>query len=292
MARLNMDNFFIIFLLIFTFIQGKDKKLLLVGIDGCRSDALQLAKTPNIDSLIKNGLYITNALCSINGQLTKSGPGWTTLLTGVWSDKHGVVDNSFDGLNIREYPPFNVLMSNFFDTFKMASFIMWEPILEHIFGNTLAYSRLFSKYDESMAIEASNYILETKLDAIFIDFDHVDRSGHWFGFKAKKGRYLKTIEKVDMYIGWIYDAVIERETYDREDWLIIITSDHGGIKHSHGGQSHKEKEVPIILNGSNIKKDNISRQVYLTDIVPTILNHFGLPVKYKRGLVGSSLINN
>ena len=198
MVKIKFKKSLIIFLSIFYFLEGVEKKLLLIGIDGCRSDALHIANTPNIDNLIENGVLIPNAFCSINGQSTKSGPGWATLLTGVWSEKHRVVDNSFEGSNIKDYPPFNVLMGNENDSFEMASFIMWEPILDYIFGNTLAYSRLFSTYDESIAIEAANYISETKVDAIFIDFDHVDRSGHWFGFKAKKGRYTKSIEKVDM----------------------------------------------------------------------------------------------
>jgi len=79
---------------------AQDKKLLFIGIDGCRSDALTLAETPNIDELIDKGLYIKDALCSIKGHPTVSGPGWSTMLTGVWYDKHGVIDNSFNGSKI------------------------------------------------------------------------------------------------------------------------------------------------------------------------------------------------
>ncbi|SVB68504.1 uncharacterized protein METZ01_LOCUS221358, partial [marine metagenome] len=57
-------------------LNGQNKKLLFIGIDGCRPDALTQAQTPNIDGLINNGIYINDALCSINGQPTVSGPGW------------------------------------------------------------------------------------------------------------------------------------------------------------------------------------------------------------------------
>ena len=291
MVKIKVARRFIVLLSIFYLLEGKEKKLLLIGIDGCRSDALQIASTPNIDNIIEEGLFISNALCSINGQKTKSGPGWASLLTGVWADKHGIVDNSFKRSNIKEYPPFNVLIREAKDSLKTAAFIMWEPILEHIFGNTLDYSETFSKYDESMAVKASKYISTTKLDAIFIDFDHVDRSGHWFGFKPKIGRYTKAIEQVDTYIGWIYEAITKRGTYANEDWLVIITSDHGGRNRNHGGQSLEEKEVPIIIKRSNKKQVNISSQAYLTDIVPTILDHFDVSVKHKVGLKGISLID-
>ncbi|HIE84911.1 MAG TPA: hypothetical protein EYQ00_14205, partial [Dehalococcoidia bacterium] len=51
-----------------------DKKVLIIGIDGCRADALELAQTPNIDGLIANGIYSPNAL---NEDITISGPGWS-----------------------------------------------------------------------------------------------------------------------------------------------------------------------------------------------------------------------
>ena len=37
------------------FLLGNEKKLLLIGIDGCRTDALISASTPNIDKLIEDG---------------------------------------------------------------------------------------------------------------------------------------------------------------------------------------------------------------------------------------------
>ena len=79
-----------------------NKKVLIIGIDGCRPDCLEAAQTPNMDALIKNGAYTNTAFAGgVQGksseQKTSSGPGWTSILTGVWIDVHGVKDNSFWG---------------------------------------------------------------------------------------------------------------------------------------------------------------------------------------------------
>jgi len=76
------------------------KHALVVGIDGCRSDALQAAKVPNLKSLIDKGtvcynVYVGGELNTKTEQHTSSGPGWASILTGVWADKHKVVDNEF-----------------------------------------------------------------------------------------------------------------------------------------------------------------------------------------------------
>ena len=41
---------------------AKKRKVLVVGIDGCRPDALQEARTPNIDSLASNGVSTFEAM--------------------------------------------------------------------------------------------------------------------------------------------------------------------------------------------------------------------------------------
>ena len=81
--------------------QTPSSRVLVIGIDGVRSDALTAANTPNIDALMSAGVYSPDAQ---NDDITISGPGWSDILCGVRSDKHLVVDNSFSGSNYVDYP--------------------------------------------------------------------------------------------------------------------------------------------------------------------------------------------
>ena len=257
-------------------LSGQNKKLLFIGIDGCRPDALTQAQTPNIDGLINGGIYINDALCSINGQPTVSGPAWSTMITGVWFDKHGVSDNSFSGSNFDEYPPFNVLMEESSQEYHTASFIMWTPIHTQIFGSTMDYNELHSTYDGSVAQGAADYMSTPNLDVLFLDFDDVDIAGHSYGYSPEANQYINAIENVDEYIGWVIDAMENRPTFQNEDWLVMITSDHGGIDYSHGGQTIEERQIPIILSGSLVSVETLPEQSYLTNMVPTLLHYFGI----------------
>ena len=87
-------------------------RVLVIGIDGVRPDALQIADTPAIDELISEGAFTNNT--KILGDRyreneTISGPGWSSFLTGVWADKHGVNDNTFRGENYDEYHIFSCI---------------------------------------------------------------------------------------------------------------------------------------------------------------------------------------
>ena len=81
--------------------QQQPGRVLMIGIDGVRSDALQVAVTPAIDGLISNGFFSPDAL---NDDITISGPGWSSIHCGVRSGKHNVIDNSFAGQNYVQYP--------------------------------------------------------------------------------------------------------------------------------------------------------------------------------------------
>ena len=80
--------------------------LLVIGIDGLRPDAMQQAKTPNIDTLIQNGAV--SFQCQFLGERYRkndvTAPGWSSVLTGVWADKHGVQANSFKVKHFGTYP--------------------------------------------------------------------------------------------------------------------------------------------------------------------------------------------
>src|SRR5437762_3557085 len=80
------------------------RRVLLIGIDGCRADTIRKlvenGRAPHLSALAKSGTLTWNAFAggpenAEPMQETSSGPGWTTILTGVWRDRHGVADNRF-----------------------------------------------------------------------------------------------------------------------------------------------------------------------------------------------------
>lgn len=111
------------------------KKVLILGVDGVRPDALAKAKTPHVDELIRHGAFTDTA--TILGERyrennTISGPGWSSILTGVWADKHGVHDNSFRGKNYEQFPHFFKRLKSFRPDGQTVSLVSWAPIDEHI----------------------------------------------------------------------------------------------------------------------------------------------------------------
>lgn len=110
-------------------------RVLIIGSDGTRPDAIAKANTPNLDKLIREGAFTDTA--DILGKRydknnTISGPGWSSILTGVWADKHGVHDNSFQGRNYELFPHFFKRLKSAYPDAQTVSLVSWPPVHEFI----------------------------------------------------------------------------------------------------------------------------------------------------------------
>ena len=221
---------FIILNIFLNILIASSKKVLLIGIDGCRPDVLKIANTPNIDQLINKGIFFDNTLSSVNNQPTRSGPGWTSLLTGVWYDKHTVKDNLFKNVDNSKIVTFDELLSKSSLNIKTSVLTMWNPIITKIFDKELFFTSYVETYDGSIIIESKEHILNTKSDIIFVHIDNADLAGHLYGYSLEGKKYINAIEEIDSYVGILTQSLKLRKEYKNEEWLIIVSSDHGGRK--------------------------------------------------------------
>jgi hypothetical protein len=231
-------------------IASQKRKVLIFGLDGFRSDALQQANTPHIDALIATGVYTFD---SWNMGITVSGPSWSTIFTGVWYPKHGVTDNSYAGSNYNMYPYFLSRAKQIKPNLYGVQVVTWSPMSDQVYNDG---------YDQKL-IRANNFAqwhpaVETALQNPNIDVmvaytNYVDGIGHSTGFSPSNPAYMKGIEDIDAWVGAVMDDVKSRPDYANEDWLILLVTDHGGRGTSHGGNSDEERHVWWIASGNNVQ---------------------------------------
>ena len=259
--------------------ENNTKKLVVIGLDGIRSDAAQVAYTPTLDDLIKDGLYCRTALTEIH---TTSGAAWTSLLTGVHTQKHNVLDNDFSTRDLR-YNTIFKLIKGWNPNFKTAAYSNWEPILTDIF-EPAALDDFSTGDDEEMTIRLVDAIKKQKADLHFIQLDNCDAAGHIYTYSPTSPEYIKVIEQTDELVGKIIREIRSRP--EQEDWLICTVSDHGGQDKNHGNSSMDCIQIVWIISGRAITnkeeikaENNETIQPHIVDIVPTIAKFFGYPIQ-------------
>ncbi|MCQ2463451.1 MAG: alkaline phosphatase family protein [Clostridia bacterium] len=85
-------------------------------------------------------------------------------------------------------------------------------------------------------------------DFIFSIFEFCDHVGHDTGFNLRNPDYTGAFADAEADAMQIIAAIEARETYETEDWLILITSDHGGYNSAHGAMSIQERMTFIASN--------------------------------------------
>ncbi len=263
-----------------------EKKVLLIGLDGIRTDILAEADTPNIDALIADGAFSDTA---VTRHPTVSGPGWSSMLIGVWADKHGVLGNDFAENNYDQYPDFLTRIEQVDPKLHTFAVVDWLPLGGDDSGGPLisdsvdtlvaidGYEGGFAAADARSLEIAVQHLTTQDPDAAFVYFGNTDEIGHEFDSLAPE--YRAEIEKADGYVGDLIAALRARPTYGDEDWLILMSTDHGRRDDGgHGGDTEIEKRIFFLASGPSVVAGELPETPEIVDVAVTALTHLGIEI--------------
>ena len=247
--------------------EGKTtKKAIVIGYDGCRADALNMAgdSFSGITKMRESGASVNLTYCggvnypAVNTQDTSTAPGWCSILTGEWADKTGITGNG-----ITKSLEYKTLMTTLTEEeiIGSAKFVTsWDGHFENE-DSTYALEKAYCE-EQGLDVDftfcgsdtesAGAVIKELKQedcsDFIFAIYEGPDHAGHSFGFSTNNPIYYAGFTLNDFLAYRTLNAIEARDTYETEDWLIIITADHGGYGTSHGHESIQERMTFLITN--------------------------------------------
>lgn len=251
------------------------RKVLFIGWDGVRSDALQNASTPNLDSLIQSGISSYN--CD-RGEHTVSVPGWSTILHGVWPSKHNLTKNSFRKNKYEQFPDIITIAKQFKPNLSATILSNWDDFLR-ITSNE-DYAQRYDN-DQEVSEAAINLLNDCTPDLMILHLDYPDYIGHRMGFSSSGIEYKGSIEVSDYYLGKVMEIIYSRELEYNEEWMVVVTTDHGGEGKGHGGQDdlNQTRYVWAVIRTPNSAAIQLN-QMNSVDLLPTMLkwlNIIGAP---------------
>ncbi|MBG9374949.1 alkaline phosphatase family protein [Panacibacter sp. DH6] len=301
---------------------AQKKKAVFIIIDGIPADLIEKLNTPTIKAIAGEGGF-TPAYCggekgAYNETPTISAVGYNTVLTGTWVNKHNVWDNDIAEPNYRYYTIFRYLKEAD-PSKKIAIFSTWLDNRTKLAGDALpatgnikfdyAFDGLeldtshyphdrnaeyIRKIDDTVSTVAGEYIKANGPDLSWVYLEHTDDMGHRYGDSKQ---YYDAIEAADGRIKKVWDAIQYRKKQFGEDWLIIVTTDHGRDPksgHNHGGQSDREKLGWIATNAKNLNAEFKAGTASQADIMPAIARfmHMVVPKENAMEIDGTSFIGN
>ncbi len=306
---------FTLILLLFSCSTPKEEaveRVFLITLDTTRADHIgcygyEKIETPNIDTVAREGVLFTNAICQVPVTL----PSHVSIMTGFYPPEHGVRHNS--GYILKE----NVV--------TLAEMLREKGYRSGAFVSAYAVARKwglaqgFDSYDDFFAADeegmldltpkaerraditissAVDWIRRNKDAKLFLWIHLFDPHADYeppmpFSEKYKDSPYDGEIAFMDREIGKLWQFLKTEDLWDSS--LIILLGDHGEGLGEHNEMTHSTllyestMLVPLIMKGRSLPKQRTIDDVASTvDILPTILDYLKLPIPSE--LKGKSLL--
>ena len=295
-------------------------KAVFILIDGIAADVIASVPTPNIDDISTVGgfsiAYVGGEVGSESESPTISAVSYNSLLTGTWANKHNVWDNTIEAPNYGYWDIFRIAKHHN-PLLRTAVFSTWTDNrtkllgdglpeaggnkLDHYFDGLELDTERFPRDNDSsrikaidteVAASAANFITASGPDLSWVYLQYSDDIAHRFGDSPQLS---EAVQFMDEQVGLIWAAVKQRHSRGNEDWLLVVTTDHGTVAGSgddHGGQTERERTIWIATNSQRLN-NRFGQLPGIVDILPSIATHLDLtiPADVSAGLDGQSFID-
>lgn len=296
------------------------RKAVFILLDGIPADVIERVSTPVLDDIAAAGGYTRASVGGERGGLSEtptiSAPGYMSLLTGTWANKHNVWDNNRQSPNYAYWNVFRILETAA-PSRQTAIFSTWTDNRTVLVGeghpdagnfridhsadgfelDTLAFphdaaSRYIRAIDEHVSTAAASHIEAQGPDLTWVYLQYTDDAAH---ARGDGDDFYAAVQQADAQVGRIWEAVQRRQSLG-ERWMIVVTTDHGRDSVSgrgHGGQSTRERSTWIVTNRPELSERFTTGDPAIVDIAPSILQYLriAVPAPVAREMDGVSFLS-
>lgn len=208
---------------------GTQRKVIVISIDGLSGEELQKAVPTNLAALQKNSKYSFNTLPT-----TSNAAGWVSMLTGTGFSKHQTSADNFERTEHGDDEEHGEIVNfrnvlDYVTQYKSVSTAMvttWDELRNYVRNADYAPA-----VNSDLAVKDSTISLLSKVNSlgtIMVNLRDVQKAGEDGGYTINNAKFKSAIVKSDEYIGNIVEAIKARKNYTKEDWLVVVTTNHGG----------------------------------------------------------------
>ncbi|MBR0120805.1 MAG: alkaline phosphatase family protein [Clostridia bacterium] len=242
-------------------------KVLMILVDGMRPDAVEKCGHPFAKKLSETGRYFNSAK-TVMPSVTL--PCHMSLFHSVAPDRHGILTNTY----VPQVRPVRGLCEVLRAAGKKCALVYnWEEIKDLSRPDSLAFSAYVSGhiygYDEAnrqVCRLAQSYIDADAPDFVFAYLGWSDAAGHSYGWMSEE--YLNAVNRSFEQIETLCENL-------PDDYLVIVTADHGGHGRSHGSDLDEDMLIPVMLHNSSLSP-GVCEGGNIIDIAPSICKVLGV----------------
>jgi hypothetical protein len=199
-------------------------KVLVLVIDGARGQTLRSMRPPVIWSMRDSAVFSWDGVSDTSGA---NGAGWADMLTGVTSAQHGVNGDDYTNKNLATYPVFTQYLKAAGVVSRSTAFCASAVLSQQLIGNSMDVNKVLTT-DVDVTTAVVDELKNDSAALVFAEFSGVDAAGKQYGYDESISQYSSAILDADNNVGNIITALRGRKNFANENWLVVVTSNHGG----------------------------------------------------------------
>lgn len=255
------------------------KHVVFVGFDGLGGRYVGQAEAPTLKAMMEAGSWTLKGRTILP---SGSACNWHSLYTCSASEQHGfdnwntkkpVFDAAMTGAN-GLYPDIYSEMRRQRPDAETGYVYEWDGMGFVVDTNACSYSKYIGeKAGAQVTTDAACAYLRAKKPVFLsVVYDRPDGAGHRHGWGSPE--YLADVKMLDGQLAQIVKTLKEIGIYD--DTVIVVSSDHGGVKKEHGHRCLECIERTFVVCGPGIKSGEIPYGGAIYDAGATMAALLGL----------------
>lgn len=250
------------------------RHVVVISIDGLRADAIEAAGARNLQRMMREGAYSLDARTIMPSRTL---PSHTSMMTGVSPEVHGITwnDEQVDAQGrVRVATMFDMADSAHLHTAAFFAKAKFRHLIHADAPDEVEAPRGSEVVlAPRMTQDVVHYLRFHRPDLLFVHLPDPDIAGHSAGWMTTPYRWA--VRRADAAVEQIRRAAARRFG---DDFVMIVTADHGGRGRDHGTDALEDVRIPWIAWGSVVRPGELPFGIRTMDTAATALWLLGVPV--------------
>ena len=250
------------------------RHVVVISIDGLRADAIEASGATNLQRMMREGAFSLQARTIMPSRTL---PSHTSMLTGVTPAEHGITwnDEQVDAQGrVRVATVFDMADSAHLHTAAFFAKAKFRHLIHSDAPDEVEAPRgLEVVLAPRITQDVVQYLRYNRPDLLFVHLPDPDIAGHSAGWMTLPYRWA--VRRADAAVEQIRRAAVR--AYG-DDFVMIVTADHGGHGRDHGTDAPEDVTIPWIVWGAGVENGRIAAQIDTYDTAATTLWILGVPV--------------
>jgi predicted AlkP superfamily pyrophosphatase or phosphodiesterase len=261
-----------------------------ISFDGGKPAVIHESEMPALKKLAADGAVTWTARTIFP---PKTLPSHTSMLTGLGPDKHCVDWNNYTPIRGKVKPPSIFAVARQHDASLVTAMFPGKQKFRHLWqpGSLDLFDYNGPQVDvplpdgqdieklvlpaQTVARNASAYMVSAKPNLCFIHFPDPDSAGHKSGWGSPEQK--EAFKVSDQALGQIIKAI--EKAGIASSTVVLISADHGGHEKTHGENTPDDMNIPWIAWGKGVKRNfTITAPVTTYDTAATALWLLDVPL--------------